>query len=167
MSLNPPENPYASPAIPVALLGAEQPREIKIASQNRRVLNLILDAIVIQLFVQVGGFAIGFTYGVVKVASGGTFGEQDQQLLQIVGGLFGLTTFVAYYVVMEALFQRTIAKLLTGTIVVNRDGRRPSISQIVGRTFARIIPFEAFSYLRTPPVGWHDSLSGTLVITTK
>lgn len=81
----------------------------------------------------------------------------------------GLFVFLGYAIVSEALFQRTLGKMITGTCVVRADGTKPTFGQIVGRSFARFIPFEAFSFLggKGFPVGWHDSLSGTRVITTR
>ncbi|MCA9066572.1 MAG: RDD family protein, partial [Planctomycetaceae bacterium] len=73
-----------------------------------------------------------------------------------------------YYVFMEAVFQRSLGKLVTGTMVVAADGSRPSFGKILGRSFARIIPFEAFSFLGSKtPTGWHDTLSGTRVVKTR
>ena len=40
---------------------------------------------------------------------------------------------------------------------------RPTYGQILGRTFSRFVPFEAFSFLPSP-VGWHDRWSGTRVV---
>ena len=80
----------------------------------------------------------------------------------------GLVVALGYFAFTEALFQRTLAKFLTGTRVVRADGTRPSFAQILGRSFARFIPFEAFSFLfGSHPVGWHDSLSGTRVVLTR
>ena len=75
----------------------------------------------------------------------------------VVGGtLFGADTFlgndlyqktlgfwlglpVVYFVVLEWRFGRTLGKLLTGTIVVNEQGGRPSFGQSVIRTLLRIV----------------------------
>jgi uncharacterized RDD family membrane protein YckC len=86
-------------------------------------------------------------------------------MFDVVGFFLGILVAVGYFVLTEALFQRTLAKFITGTRVVTADGTQPSFGQIVGRSFARMIPFEAFSFLGSPnPVGWHDSLSGTRVV---
>ena len=78
---------------------------------------------------------------------------------------FNLALMVVYYVVLETFFQRTLAKLITGTLVVNEAGLRPSLMQVVGRSLARFIPFEAFTFLGSErPVGVHDKWSGTRVI---
>jgi uncharacterized RDD family membrane protein YckC len=74
--------------------------------------------------------------------------------------------FLAYYVVMESRFGWTLGKQLVGTRVVGKDGGAPRTTQILGRTLARIIPFEPLSALfgQGYPRPWHDTLSGTRVI---
>ncbi|HTO52487.1 MAG TPA: RDD family protein [Myxococcota bacterium] len=74
--------------------------------------------------------------------------------------------FVGYYVVMESRLGWTLGKQLVGTRVVREDGGTPRTTQILGRTLARIIPFEPFSALfgQGHPRPWHDTLSGTRVI---
>jgi uncharacterized RDD family membrane protein YckC len=135
------------------------------ASRGKRFINLIVDNIVIQVLSTVAGVVLGVIYGAFLVASGGTISQDDEAILNLVGFAVGVLVAVSYFVVMEALFQRTIAKFLTGTRVVTPDGGRPSFGQIVGRSFARLIPFEAFSFLGSAnPIGWHDSLSGTRVV---
>ena len=69
-----------------------------------------------------------------------------------------------YYVPQEAFWGRTIGKLITGTRVVSEDGGPASFGQVVGRTFARMIPFEPFSFFGSTASGWHDSLSHTRVV---
>ncbi|MEM6265057.1 MAG: RDD family protein, partial [Bacteroidota bacterium] len=64
----------------------------------------------------------------------------------------------------EAAFGKTPGKFVTKTQVVNKDGGKPTPGQLIGRTFARFIPFDAFSFLASNPVGWHDSLSKTRVV---
>ena len=69
-----------------------------------------------------------------------------------------------YWILSEYFFGKTPAKFLTKTKVVTKFGTKPSFWTIVGRTLCRLIPFEAFSFLGSRPVGWHDSISGTLVV---
>ena len=70
-----------------------------------------------------------------------------------------------YYLFFEGIWGRTLGKWITKTKVVNREGNKPKFTQILGRSFARWIPFEYFSFiLNNNPVGWHDSLSKTLVV---
>jgi uncharacterized RDD family membrane protein YckC len=46
---------------------------------------------------------------------------------------------VAYFVVGELAWGRTLGKLVTGTVVVNERGGRPGIGQVLARTVARVI----------------------------
>jgi uncharacterized RDD family membrane protein YckC len=127
------------------------------AGQGARFLNLIID-----YFAQ---FAISFALGIVIVVA---FGEAGIQFLDDTPGFFiGIPVLLGYYVVFEATTSRTLGKLVTGTKVVNQDGGKPTIGQIIGRSFARMIPFEAFSFFGTPPRGWHDSLANTYVVKSR
>jgi uncharacterized RDD family membrane protein YckC len=74
--------------------------------------------------------------------------------------------YTLYYILMEQFTGKTIGKMMTGTHVINQNGEKASFGQIVGRSFARLIPFNALSFLFTK-VGWHDSLSKTYVIQDK
>jgi uncharacterized RDD family membrane protein YckC/type II secretory pathway pseudopilin PulG len=79
--------------------------------------------------------------------------------------LTSLVIYIAYYAICEALWQKTPAKFITQTKVVMRDGSKPPFLNILGRSFSRIIPFEAFSFLfGAYPIGWHDRFSGTIVV---
>jgi uncharacterized RDD family membrane protein YckC len=85
-------------------------------------------------------------------------------------GIFGedavfapLLLLVGYYIIFEALFARTPAKWITRTRVIALDGSRPRLLQIVGRSFARYVPFEPFSFLGNAR-GWHDRWSSTRVV---
>jgi uncharacterized RDD family membrane protein YckC len=75
-----------------------------------------------------------------------------------------LTLFIVYYLLLEGIFNTTAGKCITNTVIVNENGNRPGFVQILGRTFARLIPFEALSFLGSTARGWHDSLSGTYVV---
>lgn len=67
-----------------------------------------------------------------------------------------------YYLLTEAVFKLTPGKALTGTFVVDASGNQATTKQLIGRSFARLIPFDAFSFLSG--IGWHDSASGTTVV---
>ena len=161
------ENPYASPVIPADIV-EQTPfatHELKIASQGKRFLNLIIDNIILQVLSGVVGFVFGIAFAVTHMAAGGTLTQQHQNQLQVMGYIIGILVSLAYFIFTEAVFQRTLAKLITGTLVVTPEGGKPTFGQIVGRSFARYIPFEAFSFFGGKrPVGWHDKLSGTRVI---
>ena len=159
------DNPYASPTAPSSMPEIPSTKVLSPASQGKRFFNMIVDSIIIQVLSGMAGFVLGIVYVSSAVASGREITPDDEATLNIIGMLIGILSAVAYFVITEALFQRTLAKFLTGTRVVRADGGRPSFGQIIGRSFARLIPFEAFSFLGgRKPVGWHDSLSGTRVV---
>ena len=164
------ENPYASPeSTNPAIDIAPNVNELRIASQGKRFLNLILDGIVTNVLSGVVGVVVGLVYGISRAAQGAPITPEDEATLQVVGMLMGFAVMIVYFVFTELVFQRSFAKFVTGTRVVREDGGRPSFGQILGRTLARFIPFEAFSFFGGQgfPVGWHDSLSGTRVINTR
>lgn len=76
--------------------------------------------------------------------------------------IFGWVCIFFYYYIMEATLGTTVGKLITGCVVVDAKGRRTSNAKIAGRSAARFIPFDAFSFLGNR--GWHDSLSDTYVV---
>lgn len=71
---------------------------------------------------------------------------------------------IVYYLLFESIFHTTAGKCATNTIIVNERGEWPSFAQILGRTFCRLIPFEAFSFFNDDARGWHDSLTNTYVV---
>jgi len=147
-----PANPYAAPQ---TLDGGAEAEAAEVANFDSaglglRFANLIIDEIIVVILFFVLVFGI-------KIVSP-TTAVEDWTYVLIYGGMF------SYYVLCEAIAGRTIGKLITGTRVVRFDGYRPHFPQIIGRTFARFIPFEAFSFLGSSGNGWHDSLSGTRVV---
>ena len=129
-----------------------------LAGRGRRFAGLLLDMVGVILFSMVVGFVIGVlqAFGVgsfLRDAVRGGMGER----------LFGWGLGLAYYLVFEGLWGRTPAKMLLGMRVVDADGGRPSFLRILGRTAARFIPLEAFTFLAGVP-GLHDRVSKTRVV---
>ena len=152
-----PLNPYAAPSNSQHESHEPLPGVIVPAGQGARFLNLIID-----YFVQ---FGISFAFGVIVVVIRGQAGVDFIDSTPVI--VIGTTILLLYYFVCEATTSRTLGKLITGTKVVNANGGKASLGQIAGRTFARLIPFEAFSFLGTPTRGWHDSLPKTFVIKSR
>lgn len=93
------------------------------------------------------------------------FGEALQQFLETTPDfLIVLPVVLGYYIFFETTYGKTPAKFITKTVVVDERGMKPTRNQILIRSFARLIPFEAFSFLFFPTRGWHDSLSKTFVV---
>ncbi len=82
----------------------------------------------------------------------------------LLGVALSLGSVLGYYVFFEAVFGATPGKMITRTRVVSRDGGKPTLWQIVGRTFARFVPFEPFSFFGSTQDGWHDRWSNTRVV---
>ena len=156
-AMNQPVNPYASPAplpYPSNQLNVGQPGPPIPAGQGARFLNLVIDYLVL--------YAIGIAWGVVAAV---VAGEQGLAFMQsAIGYMLSVTISLLYFGVLEATTSRTLGKLVTGTKVVNENGGAPTTGQILGRTFCRLIPFEAFSFFGTPTRGWHDKIPKTYVV---
>lgn len=78
---------------------------------------------------------------------------------------FGLLIIFGYYFLLEAIFDRTIGKLIVGTIVVDKVkvySEGSMFKKVFIRTLCRFIPLYQLSILWGAP--WHDDLSNTLVI---
>jgi len=75
---------------------------------------------------------------------------------------FYLALRTIYYTVFEYYFYRTIGKTITKTKVLTIDGERPGFATVLGRSFGRLIPFNAVSFLANG--NWHDSVSKTMVV---
>ncbi len=149
------ENPCQSPTGEYFAEPDLTPRPLSPASEHARLPNFILDTLAIWLFASAFGIVAGMTH-----VEPGIPGFRDY----ILGLLCDMLVVLIYYVSQEALMGKTLAKFITHTKVVSADGGKPSFSQIVGRTFCRMIPFELFSFVGHNPVGWHDKFSNTRVV---
>lgn len=146
------KNIYEAPECDLAAAESEQVNT-EPASAWLRFANMIIDYLAY--------IGLIFVFGIIMYL---IFGEQVDAIFDnIPEFLFGLPFYLGYYLVMESTTNRTIGKLITGTKVVNEEGYKPTFKQILGRTFSRLIPFEAFTFLGDP-VGWHDSLPKTYVV---
>jgi len=107
---------------------------------------------------------ISFVFGLILALTAGA--QAAQGALAGAGQFFfGLAIYLCFYLFFEGIWQRTPGKFLFGTRLVSQDGQPIPFPRLLGRTFARLIPFEAFSFFGRR--GWHDSLSGTMVVKVK
>lgn len=145
-------NPYQAP---VARIAEQESTAIVPAERWRRFVNLIVDYF--------GFFALSFVLG-IAIGLGG--GQAAAEKLQNTGMqyLTGILVLLIYYVPQEAMFGRTLGKLVTGTKVVDENGNPPTWGKAFGRTLCRFIPFEAFSFFMADARGWHDSIPKTYVV---
>ncbi|AZJ34066.1 RDD family protein [Tenacibaculum singaporense] len=135
----------------------------QIASQGTRFANYLLDRIFILIISFFLGFILTLLLTIISPNSAGYF-EQMGKLEEFV---WGFIIGMFYYSFFEALTGRSIAKFITGTKVVDENGNKPTFDAILLRSLCRYIPFNAFSFLGSDAVGWHDSFSKTRVIKIK
>lgn len=83
------------------------------------------------------------------------------------GYLIYFSIMLSYYIFFETFSSRSLAKYITGTIVVLEDGSKPDLATIVKRSLCRLIPLEHLSFLSSNARGWHDSISDTYVVSKK
>jgi len=146
-------NPYAPPNAVVADVDVA----VQLASRGRRLANLLLDSVFAALLFAVLEAAAGLA-GHPDSLRGHGWGAN-----QLMTSAFS----VLYYFVQESLWGVTLAKLITGTRVRTETGGAPTARQILGRSLARLVPFEPFSFLGGDPVGWHDTWSDTRVLVVR
>jgi uncharacterized RDD family membrane protein YckC len=163
--MEPVENPYAAPASVVADLTVQPEGNLQRAGKWVRFFNLIIDQIAMAFFGGIVGGAIGFIGGILGGEAFVRWLESDPSVAA--NYALGILMSLLYYVPFEYLTGRSPAKWITGCKVVNVDGDRPGFGQIVGRTFARMIPFEPFSFLGSTGRGWHDTLPKVYVVRTR
>ena len=131
----------------------------KVATKGIRFANMLVDTLLI-------GIPVSFLANFILFGEAITTGPSQLSLdNQLKTYALNMAIYMVYYIVMEHNFGKTIGKMMTNTRVVTHSGGKPTFGQIVGRSFARYIPFEAFSFLGDTGIGWHDSLTGTYVIT--
>lgn len=133
----------------------------KVASKGIRFANMLIDSLLVGIPISL--FSNYMVYG-EAIATRPSHFTIENQLSTL--GLNGLI-YLFYYILMEHNYGKTIGKMMTETKVVNHLGQKPTLGQIIGRTFARYIPLEPFSFLGSDSWRWHDSLSKTYVIVGK
>lgn len=72
--------------------------------------------------------------------------------------------YFIYYFTLESIYGKTIGKMFTKTIVVDKHtNKKPKAYQILIRTMLRGLPFYFLSYFITEK-GLHDHISQTILI---
>ena len=137
---------------------ATEPQQFVMASQGKRVANYIIDRICWTL--------LFFLLGLLLAATGNDGALAWLEDINPILDYF-LTAIVAtlYYSLFEFFANgKTIGKLITRTRVINEYGETPDFGTILGRSLARFVPFEPFSFLGSQANGWHDKWSKTMVV---
>ncbi len=127
--------------------------EIIPAKWNKRLINLIIDIIIVDvIFIIINDILIFYQ---LKTRN------NEITLLDIF--IFFLL-YLLYYTFFETVFNRTPAKYFTKTIVVNINNSPASFRQILLRSLYRFLPFNYFKFMDKNPLCMHDLLSKTYVI---
>lgn len=135
------------------------------ASGGKRFATYCLDAVAYVLLLLVLGITSGYTYWVLGFYVTPFFVVPFYTLY---GLLWFMGLWLLYYFITEIIFQRTIGKLITGTMVIDFDGNRPSFVKMLLRTFARVLPFGLILFdERVLAKTLHDRISKTCVVDTK
>jgi uncharacterized RDD family membrane protein YckC len=122
-----------------------------------------IDAII----TMIGGFAIGYMFGIVMVAGG----THDPAVLKGMGSILGLILGWIYFAVMESSpTQGTLGKIALGIKVTDLKGSKIGLGKATGRYFGKIISalilligyiMVAFTQKKQ---GLHDIMAGCLVV---
>jgi uncharacterized RDD family membrane protein YckC len=134
-----------------------------LVSSGTRFLNYIID--LVSFFVVL--ITIGVVLGILTNLFGMTaLGLWVDGLGDLGWNVVAITVSIIYYTIMEGLFGRSVGKFITGSVVVDENGEKPSFGAIFKRSLCRYIPFDAFTFLGGSR-GWHDSISDTYVVSKK
>ncbi|GHV18259.1 hypothetical protein AGMMS49938_19180 [Fibrobacterales bacterium] len=147
----------------------EEEKSFEVSSQTRFIHDII-DATVIALIGLVPALTFIYVLGTIE-SSADSFSDYlinflntaDVFKLSIFVLVFFTVIFFGYYIFMEYKYQKTVAKFITKTKVVLKNGEKPKLGNIVKRTACRLIPFDAKSFLSARN-GWHDKFSDTMVV---
>ncbi|WP_264566521.1 RDD family protein [Flavobacterium sp. N3904] len=135
-----------------------------LASSGTRFMNYILDLvfyIIVIVFIAFIGAIVAALLGLSNLLL------WMQNISDLQSNLIAIVVMIIYYTLTEGFLGRSFAKFITGTIVVDENGEKPSFGILFQRTLCRLIPFEAFSFLGSSGRGWHDSISDTYVVDKK
>jgi uncharacterized RDD family membrane protein YckC len=137
------------------------PRKVNVVTGWLRFAHYLIDAFII------GGILFGVNIAVMQGLNVGVSSELEINRItfNLIPTFDNIIVTVAYYFICEKTMQRTLGKFATNSVVINEYGEAPEFGSLVGRSFARLVPFEALSCLSDR--GWHDRWSKTYVVTTE
>lgn len=135
------------------------------ASKENRFINFIIDTIVLIIlntcFIVFIGFILllrGADINILIFALKIGYYDSTIRILSVV-------SFFIFYLLSEVFLKgRTIGKIATNTIVVDKNGNIPSFIAILKRSLIRLIPLYWISFWGLKSRGWHDIASGTYVV---
>jgi uncharacterized RDD family membrane protein YckC len=130
-------------------------REIIPVSNGTRFANYLIDIVI---------FYVIFIIALVPIMMSGEGGIINTIAENpILDRIFSLICYAIFMTIQEvALGGRSIGKFITGTRVVDWEGKTPTTGTLVQRNLYRAVPFDQLSFLGSR--GWHDSWSDTYVV---
>lgn len=124
------------------------------SSKGARFANYLIDLVLSVVFMIGAGPIFGLKIWDQMVW---VFGERSCLILYLI------VIRIFYYLFFEGIWGVTPGKFLTGGRVTDFYGGRIGFGKVLSRTFSRLVPFEAFSFLGSGD-GWHDQWSQTYVL---
>jgi len=121
------------------------------ADKGTRAGNFIIDSIIVIIIIVLVALSISLFYPGISDGNSPAF------------ELLASITYFSYYFFWEHFFSKTPGKMLTQTFVVDRNGNKPGVLNLLARTLVRLIPIEGISFL-FGHLGLHDLVSGTRVV---
>ncbi len=116
------------------------------ADKGLRFANFLIDTILFYCSFLIFAFVIGFIAIVLGFDT--SFLVELENIHPLLDRLITAFIMVFYFFGFETLTKgRSIGKFITGTKVVTLEGEIPTANVFLKRSFCRIIPFEAFSFL--------------------
>jgi uncharacterized RDD family membrane protein YckC len=123
------------------------------AAQGKRFANYLIDTLVCVVFILLLSVLVVIVFPNIPI--------EDDLLMNLSFYLL----YVLYFTVLESSTKgKTPGKYITKTRVVNSDGTAPSFKTCLLRSLSRLVPFEAFSFLGSTGIGWHDRWTETYVV---
>ncbi|WP_298531531.1 RDD family protein [uncultured Algibacter sp.] len=137
------------------------------ATKGNRFTNYIVDIIFIVVIFLVFVFVSSYFYYsyAEDTTAVDAYLNEEETISPLLDRLITSVALALIYFALEFFTRgRSIGKFITKTRVVLADGSKPTALDYLKRSFSRIIPFEAFSFLGAEGRGWHDTISKTYVV---
>lgn len=132
-----------------------------LAAKNKRFVNYVVDRTLTYITAL---FAFYFSFRLYENTSLKTPQDWAVILNSFDFALYDAIVIIVYYGLLESLLMRTAGKYVTDTMVVMRDGTKPTSTAVLIRTLCRLIPFYQISFFGRLPVGIQDAFSKTVVV---
>jgi uncharacterized RDD family membrane protein YckC len=132
-----------------------------LATRGQRIFNCLLDLLIVHSVL----ISIATTAVIIgDITNNNDLSNWAKSTTTLERLFFWAVILFLYYFLTETYFSRTFAKYFTKTIVVTKDGSRPSKRMISIRTLSRFIPLEGLTFLSGDLRGLHDLFSDTYVV---